>query len=62
MSKARYHDMRLRDQLKLAGMLLSAQIAHAWPKAHGKGVYKALTRAKAEIHAAINELDERLAK
>tara|TARA_B100001027_G_C16017761_1_gene219747 strand:- start:164 stop:352 length:189 start_codon:yes stop_codon:yes gene_type:complete len=62
MSKARYHDMRLRDQLKLSRMLLTAQMAHAYNAAYGESFRETIERAKAEISSAISDIDERLAK
>ena len=61
MSK-RYYDRRLREQLKLSRMLLTAQIAHTWSQEFGPSVREVLERAKAEITAAIYEVDERIAK
>ncbi|MED5323181.1 MAG: hypothetical protein VYB91_00105 [Pseudomonadota bacterium] len=62
MSKSRYHQMRLRDQLKLTRMLLTAQMAHAYNAAYGDDFRETIERAKAEITSAISAIDERLAK
>ena len=43
-------------------MLLTAQIAHTYHQEFGPNVREILERAKAEITAAVAEIDERLAK
>lgn len=61
MSK-RYYERRLREQLKLARMLLTAQIAHTYNQEFGPSLREILERAKAEISDAVADIDERLAK